>query len=120
MPEMFQEWLALDWVSRTVQQESSAGVEAPPLPIDQQIDSLLVTIRAITADKPTRNYTYYPLEELKGDGKTTGYVTFVRPVAVPVLLHHMTAPSLLFPHRSIPVGRVIRARLVRDQETAYA
>ena len=116
---MIQEWLSLDWVSQHLRGESAGGVEAPPLPIDQQVDSLLVTIRAITADKPTRNHTYYPLEELKGDGRTTGYVTFVRPVAVPVLLHHMTTPSLLMPHRAIPIGRVIRSRLVRDGDTAY-
>lgn len=122
----FREWLSIAW-SYGQQERESAAVDAPPMPavspsaLTAPNASLLVTIRAITADRPTRNHTYYPLKELRGDGESTGYVTFVRPYGVPVMLHHVTAPSSFGGQdsRVLPVGRVLRSRIVRDESGEY-
>lgn len=126
MSDMFREWLRIAWSVRSTE---ATAVDAPQLPgvsvkgdtLTSPSASLIVTIRAITADRPTRNCTYYPLKELRGDGESTGYISFVRPYGVPVMLHHVTAPGLgATDIRSVlPVGRVIRSRLVRSGDEHY-
>jgi polyhydroxyalkanoate synthesis regulator phasin len=76
--------------------------------------SLLVRVRAITANKITRNFTYYPVEELKGDGKF-GVVSFTKPYPIPVMKHHITTPMPFGgPADPTPIGRVVNAKFVEE------
>lgn len=75
---------------------------------------LRVRLRAITANKVTRNRTFYPIEELEGDGASKGYITAIKPYPVPVMLdHRTTAGALVSSDMPVPVGRVVDARVVR-------
>jgi len=89
--------------SRIVQEE--AGSTSP---------ALRVRMRAITANKVTRNKTFYPVEELEGDGVSKGYITALKPYPIPIMLdHRTTGNSLVSSDMPIPVGRVVDARVVR-------
>jgi len=89
--------------SRIVQEE--AGSTSPVL---------RVRMRAITANKVTRNKTFYPVEELEGDGVSKGYITALKPYPIPIMLdHRTTGNSLVSSDMPIPVGRVVDARVVR-------
>jgi hypothetical protein len=71
-------------------------------------------MRAITANKVTRNKTFYPVEELEGDGVSKGYITALKPYPIPIMLdHRTTGNSLVSSDMPIPVGRVVDARVVR-------
>ena len=75
---------------------------------------LRVRIRAITGNKVTRNRTFYPLEELEGDGVSKGYITAIKPYPIPIMLdHRTTGNALVSSDMPIPVGRVVDARVVR-------
>lgn len=77
--------------------------------------ALKVTFRAITANKVTRNRTFYPLEELEGDGVSKGYITALKPYPIPILLDHRTSGQmgLTSADMPVPVGRAVDARVVR-------
>lgn len=58
---------------------------------DNLPESINVTLRVLTANKVTRNFTYYPLESLRGrPSKGTGLHSYVRPYPVPILVNHDT------------------------------
>jgi hypothetical protein len=69
-------------------------------------------MRAITANKVTRNKTFYPVEELEGDGVSKGYITALKPYPIPIMLDHRTN-AMVSSDMPIPVGRVVDARVVR-------
>lgn len=82
----------------------------------KSVPVLRVTLRAITANKVTRNYTYYPAESLEGDGVKAGYVTVTKPYAIPILLDHVATGHtgiLSSTGMPVPVGRATDARIVR-------
>ena len=75
---------------------------------------LRVRMRAITANKVTRNKTFYPIEELEGDGVNKGYITALKPYPIPIMLDHRTTGNMLTSSdMPVPVGRVTDARVVR-------
>lgn len=56
---------------------------------DNLPDSLHVTLRVLTANKITKNKTFYPLDSLRGrPSKGTGLQSYVHPYPVPVLANH--------------------------------
>lgn len=83
-----------------------------------QSKALRVTMRAITADKVTRNGTYYPHSELQGDGETRGVVTLTSPYPVPILTDHRSTGNSMLTSGDMPVplGRVIGGRIVTTRK----
>ncbi len=75
---------------------------------------LRVRLRAISADKVTRNYTFYPLKTLKGDGERYGAVSATVPYPIPVMTDHRTTGAGFMGggEMPIPVGRVVGAKVV--------
>lgn len=81
---------------------------------DSLAPALRVRLRAITANKVTRNRTFYPLEELEGDGVSKGYITVLKPYPIPIMLdHRTTGNALTSADMPVPVGRAVDARVVR-------
>jgi len=101
--------------SYVVHWQPRCAVESMPSEMMTSSDtSLLVRVRAITANKITRNFTYYPAEELKGDGKF-GVASFTKPYPIPVMKHHITTPMPFGgPVDPTPIGRVVNARFVEE------
>lgn len=90
---------------RQVYSESTDGRTSPVL---------RVKLRAITANKVTRNRTFYPIEELEGDGVSKGYITAIKPYPIPILLDHRTTSNAqVSAEMPLPVGRAVDARVVR-------
>lgn len=72
-------------------------------------------IRAITADKVTRNFTCYPTNELIGNPSIgTGAQSFVYPYPVPILRDHAASPSFLTGLASDCYGRIYNASFVSE------
>ena len=68
-------------------------------------------LRVLTADKKTKNRTFYPESSLRGNAeKGTGLISFTRPYPIPVIRDHLTGGSSLFgPSESSEIyGRVFR------------
>lgn len=79
---------------------------------------IFTEIRAITADKVTRNFTRYPTIELIGDPSIgTGAQSFVYPYPVPILRDHVTSPGWLGGFASDCYGRVYNASFVSEAST---
>ncbi len=79
------------------------------------------TIRAIHADKVTRNRTLYPTNSLLGDYKEyTGLSSFTYPYPIPIIRDHQSHPGMFGGSSSLPYGRVAApAEFVRSQDYGY-
>jgi hypothetical protein len=70
-------------------------------------------VRILTANKLTRNFTFYPKESLEGDpSKGTGVISCVYPYPIPILREHLSGSSAFGGSVSDVYGRVINAELV--------
>lgn len=70
-------------------------------------------IRAITADKVTRNKTFYPSESLIGnEAEGTGVYSILYPYPIPIIQDHATATGLLGSESSPVYGRAKYAKFV--------
>jgi hypothetical protein len=80
------------------------------------ISCIYPMIRAITANKPTRNKTYYPAENLIGDEKKgSGVYSLLTPYPVPIIQNHNVGED--FPDPSPVYGRVKFANFVKNTAT---
>lgn len=81
-------------------------------------DTLYPEIRAITANKVTRNKTFYPLEYLEGSpAEGNGIASWLYPYPKPVIRDHATGA---FSGSSSEVyGRVKYARIINDGSAYY-
>jgi hypothetical protein len=79
---------------------------------DQKLPPVIYPeLRVLTADKKTKNRTYYPESSLRGDAdRGTGLISFTRPYPIPVIRDHLTGGSSLFgPAESSEIyGRVFK------------
>lgn len=73
-------------------------------------------VHVITADKVTKNYTYYSAKSLKGKPeKGTGLVSFYYPYNIPILRDHMTHPGFFGGFSSDPYGRIYHASFKKQK-----
>ena len=120
LDRLIQEYIRIDTKMRYEAVAEAAGpldAISPVRPLPPGKRSLVVNMNAIHAERPTRNFTFYPRETLRGDEVQYGYVSFVVPYGVPVLRHHQTVPGPFSISDCVPIGRVIRSELVRDGGT---
>lgn len=96
-----------DYIKQYTESAESVGGALSPV--------LRVKFRAITANKVTRNRTFYPIEELEGDGASKGYITVLQPYPIPIMLDHRTTGTSMLTSSDmpVPVGRAVDARVVR-------
>lgn len=81
-------------------------------------------IRAINAERLTKNFTFYPAESLIGNGSLTtptGYASFVKPYGKPVIREHRDHDVQglgTSSNADVPMGRIIfagyKARTMKD------
>jgi hypothetical protein len=96
--------------------ESEAAIDAPKV--------IFPEIRAITANKVTRNKTYYPIASLVGDPSVgTGIKSFTDAFGlgrgVPIIKDHMLRPGMFGGESSPIYGRVIHADFVNQGSGGY-
>lgn len=76
-------------------------------------------IHVITADKVTKNYTYYPYKSLKGDPNAgTGITSFYYPYNVPIIKDHNTSGGFFGGEGCAPYGRVYHAALKQPKNAS--
>jgi hypothetical protein len=78
-------------------------------------------IRVLTADKATRNKTFYPEASLRGRPKDgTGLISFIRPYPVPIIQDHNTGGGMCGGPSSEVYGRVHRSpSFIKDLGEGY-
>jgi hypothetical protein len=84
-------------------------------------ESIFPDLRVLTADRATRNKTFYPEASLRGStAKGSGLISFVRPYAVPIIRDHNTGGGMFGGESSEVYGRVFKpASFVKDLGEGY-
>ena len=81
------------------------------------VKAIYPLIRSINSEKLTRNFTYYPQADLKGNDEGlsgTGFRSFVKPYGKPILTEHRSSDD--WTPADVPMGRIVASSYVSAKQ----